>query len=77
MSTAASRPASKAASALGPIVMMDVSGCGKSSVGERLAGYLDYPFVERDSLHPATKSTRCGGHSCIESVSQKAAVALK
>ncbi|NRP75854.1 Thermoresistant gluconokinase [Ensifer psoraleae] len=54
MSTAASRPVSKAAGAFGPIVVMGVSGCGKSSVGERLAGYLDCPFVEGDSLHPET-----------------------
>lgn len=53
MSTAASRLASKVANAFGPIVVMGVSGCGKSSVGERLAGYLDCPFVEGDSLHPA------------------------
>lgn len=35
------------------IIVMGVSGCGKSSVGERLAGQLDLAFVEGDSLHPA------------------------
>ncbi|TKT78466.1 gluconokinase [Aquamicrobium sp. LC103] len=32
---------------------MGVSGCGKSTVGERLADRLDCPFVEGDGLHPA------------------------
>ncbi len=48
MSTAASLPAFK-----GPIIVMGVSGCGKSSIGERLAAHLGLPYVEGDSLHPA------------------------
>lgn len=36
----------------GPVVVMGVCGCGKSSVGERLAFYLGVPFIEGDSLHP-------------------------
>uniref|UniRef100_A0A7C1NYL8 Gluconokinase n=1 Tax=Agrobacterium albertimagni TaxID=147266 RepID=A0A7C1NYL8_9HYPH len=31
---------------------MGVSGCGKSSVGARLADYFEAVFVEDDSLHP-------------------------
>lgn len=34
------------------IVVMGVSGCGKSSVGARLALRLGSPFLEGDSLHP-------------------------
>ena len=48
MSMAASPPAFK-----GPIIVMGVSGCGKSSIGERLAAHLGLPYVEGDSLHPA------------------------
>ncbi len=48
MSTAAPRSASDQ-----PIVVMGVSGCGKSSVGERLAEALGLPYVEGDALHPA------------------------
>ncbi|BCH65042.1 gluconokinase [Agrobacterium vitis] len=35
------------------IIVMGVSGCGKSSIGEGLAKKLDVPFLEGDSLHPA------------------------
>ncbi|WP_163877438.1 gluconokinase [Rhizobium laguerreae] len=35
------------------IVVMGVSGCGKSSVGEKLAEALHLAFVEGDALHPA------------------------
>ncbi|WP_064693894.1 gluconokinase [Rhizobium aegyptiacum] len=36
------------------IVVMGVSGCGKSSVGEKLADALRLAFVEGDALHPAS-----------------------
>ncbi|MCA1370185.1 gluconokinase [Bradyrhizobium sp. BRP14] len=51
MSTAASRPVSEAGRSLGPVVVMGVCGCGKSTVGERLASYLGARFIEGDSLH--------------------------
>jgi gluconokinase len=34
------------------IVVMGVSGVGKSAVGERLAVRLGVPFIEGDALHP-------------------------
>lgn len=34
------------------IVVMGVSGCGKTTVGERLAATLGWPFLEGDRLHP-------------------------
>jgi gluconokinase len=34
------------------IVVMGVSGCGKSTVGRDLAAALGVPFVEGDELHP-------------------------
>lgn len=34
------------------IIVMGVSGCGKTSVGEGIAERLGTPFVEGDSLHP-------------------------
>ncbi len=36
----------------GPIVVMGVSGCGKSTVGRALARALDVSYVEGDDLHP-------------------------
>ena len=35
-----------------PIVLMGVSGSGKTTVGEALAARLAMPFVEADALHP-------------------------
>ena len=34
------------------IVVMGVSGCGKTSVGERLSEVLGWPFDEGDQYHP-------------------------
>ena len=34
------------------LVVMGVSGCGKSTVGAQLAAALGVPFIEGDSLHP-------------------------
>jgi gluconokinase len=59
MSTAASQPASKKTTAqdgrigFGPVIIMGVSGSGKSSVGVQLAATFGCPFVEGDDLHPA------------------------
>ena len=34
------------------IVLMGVSGCGKSTVGAELARTLGWPFRDADSFHP-------------------------
>ncbi len=34
------------------VIVMGVSGCGKSSVGRAIAAALDWPFIEGDDLHP-------------------------
>lgn len=34
------------------VVVMGVSGCGKSAVGEQLAQALGLPLIEGDSFHP-------------------------
>ncbi len=52
MSTAASPPASSSSRHIGPVVVMGVSGCGKTSVGKMLASYLGHRFIEGDSRHP-------------------------
>ncbi len=37
----------------GAVVVMGVTSCGKTSVGEGLAAELNCPFIEGDRLHPA------------------------
>jgi gluconokinase len=34
------------------IVLMGVSGCGKSTIGQRLSKKLSWPFRDADSFHP-------------------------
>lgn len=38
---------------IGYIIVMGVSGCGKSTVAALLAGRLGWEFTEGDALHPA------------------------
>jgi gluconokinase len=35
------------------VVIMGVAGCGKTTVGQRLAATLGWPFFDADDLHPA------------------------
>jgi gluconokinase len=45
------------------VVLMGVSGSGKSTVGPLVASRLDVPFVEGDDLHsPADKERMAAGH---------------
>ncbi|MCD2177969.1 gluconokinase [Rhizobium sp. C1] len=43
------------------IVVMGVSGCGKSSMGEALAHRLGLPFIEGDALHPPENVAKMAG----------------
>jgi len=62
----ASRPAERVRRGIGPrgrvVVVMGVSGCGKSTVAEHLAGRLAGDFLDGDSLHPAANIAKmsCG-----------------
>lgn len=44
------------------LIMMGVSGCGKSAIGSKLAAYLGCRFVEGDALHaPASVAKMAAG----------------
>jgi len=46
-----------------PIVVMGVSGSGKTAVGIELAALLGVPFADADSLHPAANLAKmAAGH---------------
>jgi carbohydrate kinase (thermoresistant glucokinase family) len=40
------------------VVVMGVSGCGKTTVGCELAGLLAWPYLEGDALHPPQNVAR-------------------
>ncbi|PZU20314.1 MAG: gluconokinase [Shinella sp.] len=42
----------------GVVIVMGVSGCGKSSVAARIAVELDYTMIEGDALHPPENIAR-------------------
>lgn len=45
------------------VVVMGVSGCGKTFVGEKLAGAIGAAFLEGDSFHPPENiALMSGGH---------------
>jgi gluconokinase len=41
-----------------PLVVMGVSGCGKSTIGALLAGRLGVPFLDGDDFHPASNKAK-------------------
>ncbi|MDP9890444.1 gluconokinase [Pseudarthrobacter enclensis] len=43
---------------LPPLVVMGVSGCGKSTVGALLGQRLGMPFLDGDDFHPATNKQK-------------------
>ncbi|VXC11376.1 D-gluconate kinase, thermosensitive [Arthrobacter sp. 9AX] len=48
-------------STLPPLVVMGVSGCGKSTVGSLLGERLGVPFFDGDDFHPAANKAKMAG----------------
>lgn len=46
---------------LPPLVVMGVSGCGKSTVGSLLGERLGVPFFDGDDFHPAANKAKMAG----------------
>ena len=48
------------------LVVMGVSGCGKSSVGEFLAQKIGAVFIDGDDLHPASNKEKMSSGTPLE-----------
>jgi cytidylate kinase len=53
---------------MGPVIVMGVSGCGKTSVGAALAELLGLPFIEGDKLHPAANIAKMSAGIALEAL---------
>jgi gluconokinase len=42
------------------VIIMGVSGCGKTTIAERVAGEIDGTFLEGDSFHPPANKAKMG-----------------
>jgi gluconokinase len=47
--------------ATGPIIVMGVSGCGKTTIGAALARHFAIPLIEGDALHPVANVEKMRG----------------
>ena len=47
------------------IIVMGVSGSGKSTIGALLAGALSVPFVDGDALHPLSNIEKMAGGTAL------------
>ena len=48
------------------VVLMGVSGAGKTTIGERLAQRLGWPLIEGDDYHPAANVAKMGAGIPLE-----------
>lgn len=65
------KPGKKTHRVVLPLVVMGVSGCGKSVVGMAIAEALHASFVEGDMLHPAKNITRMANGQALNDADRK------
>jgi gluconokinase len=51
-----------------PVIVMGVSGCGKTTAGEALARHFGVPYIEGDALHPAANVAKMAGGTPLNDV---------
>ncbi|MFF2840614.1 gluconokinase [Paenarthrobacter sp. NPDC057981] len=54
-----------------PLVVMGVSGCGKSTIGSLLGERLGMPFQDGDALHPAANKAKMGAGIALDDSDRK------
>ena len=58
------------------VVVMGVSGCGKSTVAEAIANQLGYEFVEADDFHPQENKNHMASGQALTDVMREPWIAL-
>lgn len=53
------------------LVVMGVSGCGKSTIAARIAAALHWPMVEGDDLHPAANIAKMKHHQPLNDADRR------
>ncbi len=48
------------------VVVMGVSGAGKTTIGRKLAARLDWPFIDADDYHPAENVAKMAGGTPLD-----------
>jgi gluconokinase len=48
------------------VILMGVSGCGKSTIGTRLSRRLGWEFIEGDEIHPAENVRKMAGGTPLD-----------
>ena len=56
---------------MGVIIVMGVSGCGKSTIGQLLAARLGYPFLDADEYHPAANVAKMAAGTPLDDADRK------
>jgi carbohydrate kinase (thermoresistant glucokinase family) len=66
-----SRPAGRAGIAPQVLIVMGVSGSGKTTVGKALAARLDWPWLEGDTLHPPANVAKMRGGTPLDDADRR------
>ena len=58
------------------VLVMGIAGCGKTTVGQRLAAALGWPFFDADDLHPASNIAKMASGTPLDDADRAPWLAL-